>query len=233
MTKIGLWLALLLGLVGCSGGGVNAPTPVPPTPTPTPQQLLERGVQTFNATESFHFDLLLENRSLAVDTTGALAFNQAQGDVRPPDQFQASSTIQTPLGAIALSYISIGDQQWVTNPLDQTWSEAPPELRSNVSQLFTPDTGLAKFMSDLENLERLPDEGGDIHLRGTLPGEALALFAPDLASQEQITVDLFFAADSFLLNRAIMTEAAVDGVAPTWTFTFTQHNAAPEINPPI
>ncbi len=58
-------------------------------------------------------------------------------------------------------------------------------------------------------------------------------FAPELAGQPALTVDLYFAADSFFLQRVVMVEAPVEGETPSWTFDFSQHNAAPEITPPI
>jgi hypothetical protein len=227
---------LLILLVACGGGETTA-TPIPPTPTPTPQDLLDRGVAAFNAIESFHFDLALENRTLAVDQSGLLSFTEAAGDVRPPESLQASTVIQSAFGNINIGFVAIGDQQWLTNPLDGSWEATPPELQTNVALLFDPEQGLGAALAQLENLERLADETiedvNTVHLRGTLPGATLALFAPELADQPALTVDLYFAADSFLLERVVMVEATVEGETPTWTFDFSQHNAAPEIAPPI
>lgn len=234
-TRTILLIFLLMVLVGC-GGNDSTATPIPPTPTPTPQDLLERGISTFNSTESFHFDLALERRTLAVDQGGLLSFRNAEGEVHPPDSLQASTVIQSALGNITVAFIAIGDQQWLTSPLDGSWQETPPELQTNVALLFDPTQGLGAALAQMDNLERLPDESiegvNSVHLRGSLLGASLALFAPDLADQPALTVDLYFAADSFLLERVVMVEAATEGEAPTWTFDFSEHNAAPEITPP-
>ncbi len=231
------FVILTIALLAACGGGGNAATPIPPTPTPTPQELLDRGVSAFNATESFHFDLALENRTLAVDQSGLLSFTEAAGDVRAPNSLQASTVIQSAFGNINIGFVAIGSKQWLTNPLDGSWEATPPELQTNVALLFDPEQGLGAALARLENLERLPDETIEevqtVHLRGTMPGAALALFAPELADQPALTVDLYFAADSFLLERVVMVEATVEGETPTWTFDFSQHNAAPEITPPI
>jgi hypothetical protein len=236
--KLLVFLTIVLSLVVACGGGENAATPIPPTPTPTPQELLDRGISAFNGTESFHFDLALENRTLAVDQSGLLSFTEAAGDVRPPDSLQASTVIQSAFGNINVGFVAIGDQQWLTNPLDGNWEATPPELQTNVALLFDPEQGLGAALAELENLERLADETIDevntVHLRGTLPGATLALFAPELADQPALTVDLYFAADSFLLERVVMVETATEGEeTPMWTFDFSEHNAAPEIAPPI
>ena len=89
------FVILTIALLAACGGGGNAATPIPPTPTPTPQELLDRGVSAFNATESFHFDLALENRTRAVDKSGLLSFTQAAVDVDPPNSLQASTVVQS------------------------------------------------------------------------------------------------------------------------------------------
>lgn len=232
-----IFLTIVITLLVACGGSDNAATPIPPTPTPTPQELLDRGISTFNATDSFHFDLALENRTLAVDQSGLLSFTEAAGDVHPPDSLQASTVIQSAFGNINVGFVAIGDQQWLTNPLDGSWEATPPELQTNVALLFDTEQGLGAALADLENLERLPDETIDdvntTHLRGTLPGTSLALFAPELADQPALTVDLYFAVDSNILERVVMVESGADGDAPMWTFDFSEHNAAPDITPPI
>lgn len=217
--------------------GVSQTPTVPPTPTPTPQDLLQQAVTAFSGIESFHFDLALENRTLAVDQSGLLSFNKATGDVRPPDSLQASTVVQSAFGSINVSFVAIGDQQWLTNPLDNSWQETPPELQSDVGLLFNPTDGIGAQLARMENLERLANEdinGRDaIHLRGTLPGAALSRFAPDLAETPALTVDVYLDTASLWVSRIVMTQPPVDGETPTWTFDFSDHNSAAEINPPI
>ncbi|MGH2544211.1 MAG: LppX_LprAFG lipoprotein [Ardenticatenaceae bacterium] len=233
---LNLLTLILMILASCGGPAAEpTPTPVPPTPTPSPQDWLERGVEAWNNTESFHFTLELVERTIALDESGVLSFDQAEGDVVAPDSLQAQASVSTPFGRTEVGYVAIGEQQWLTNPLNGQWEEAPPEMRTDVATLFDPEAGIGPLLAEMENLERLPDETleetSTVHLRGTLPGAVLANFADDLP--ETVNVDLWIGADDHRIRQLVITEPASEGASPTWTFLFSEFNAAPAIEPPV
>ena len=235
MTKVTIPFLILLffALIGC-GGAEPAPTP---TPTPTPQDWLNAAIEAWNTTESFHFVLALENRAIPIDPSGNLAFSQAEGDVIAPDKFQASTVVKTVLGNIEVAFIAIGEDEWLTNPLNKEWEKAPVSSPFQVADLFGSEKGIAQKVKGAIGLDRDADETVDgvetVHLRGTLSGEVLADFAPELAEQKQVKMDLWISQSDNRIQKLVITEPAIDGISPIWTFTFTQYNEVPDIEPPI
>ncbi len=225
---------LLASLVAC-GGQESEPTPIPPTPTPTPQQLLDNAVRAWNETASFHFSLTLTARTIALDESGVLSFDEAEGDVVAPDRVQAETLIQTPFGSTTVAYIAIADEQWLTNPLSGQWEAAPAGLATDVSGLFHPEGGIGALLADMQALERSPDEEVDgvptVRLRGTLPGTLLSDFATDLP--ETVNVELWAGVADSRIRKLVITEPTEEGPTPTWTFLFSQFDAAPAIEPPL
>jgi lipoprotein LprG len=191
-------------------------------------------VEAWNTTESFHFALELVERTIALEESGLLSFDEAEGDVVAPDRMQAQASVTTPLGRTPVGFIAIGEQQWLTNPLNGQWEEAPPEMRTEVGALFDPEVGIGPLLADMENLERLPDESLDgtpvVHLRGVLPGALLSDFASDLP--ESVNVELWMGADDYRIRKLVITEPTTEGPTPTWTFLFSAFNAGPAIEPP-
>lgn len=229
MRYLPLLAILVVGLMGCSSP--------PATPTPTPQEWLDQAVAAWNGTESFHFTLALDNRTIALDGGGLLAFSEAEGDVVAPDRLQATTLVQTPLGNVTAAFIAIGEEQWLTNPLNGEWEQAPPEMQTEVHSIFDAEAGIGALLADLENLERPADEDlngvSTVRLRGTLPGAVLSTIAPDLAEQESVAVDLWISPADSRVQQIVITEAATEGEAAIWTFRFSQFNAAPAIEPPV
>lgn len=232
MTRRPLLLLLLVLLVAACSGREERPTP---TPTPTAQDWLERAVAAWNETESFHFTLVLADRTIALDESGALSFDEVEGDVVAPDRLQADAKIQTPFGSAEVGYIAIGEAQWLTNPLSGRWEPAPADFQTEVSGLFDAQAGIGPLLLDIETLERLPDESLDeataVRLRGTLPGAMLSAFASDLP--ENVQVDLWIGADDGRIRQLLITEPADSPPIPTWTFRFSNFDAVPPIEPPL
>lgn len=222
-----LWL-----LLGCGN-----PFAAPPIPTPTPQAWLDGAVQQWNESQSFHFSLELEGRTVALDESGTLAFSEAEGDVVLPDTLRAVAMIKSPLGAAKVGYVVIGEEQWLTNPLNGKWEKAPPSFQTDVRGLFDAQEGIGALLGELDELERAPDEQLDgmpmVHLTGSLPGQALTRFASDLAEVERVQVDLWIGQDDQRLHQIVMTEVSADGKPPIWTFRFSQFDALPTIEPPL
>jgi lipoprotein LprG len=231
MKRFIVVIALMVALLGC--GGEAVPTP---EPTPTPQDWLTRAVQAWNNTESFHYILTLVGRTITLDSSGLFAFDRVEGDVVAPDRMQAETEIRTPFGTAQIGYITIGDQQWLTSPLTGRWEQAPPDMQTEVSGIFNPESGIGAFLADLQNLQQLPNETLDgtdfVRLRGTLPGALLSDFAADLP--ETVQVDLWVSPADSRIHQIILTEtgSAIEP-PPTWTFRLSNFNGAPAIEPPL
>ncbi len=238
MTKatIPFLILLCLALIGCSGAEEQEPAATA-TPTPSPQDWLNASIEAWNSTESFHFVLALENRAIPIDPSGNLAFSEAKGDVVAPDKFQASTVVKSVLGNIEVAFIAIGEDEWLTNPLNKEWEKAPVSSPFQVSDLFGSEKGIAQKVEAATNLERHTDETIEgvqsIHLSGNLSGAVLADFAPELAEQENLKMDIWINQEDSRIQKLVITEPAIDNISAIWTFTFSQYNEVPDIEPPV
>src|SRR5690606_26494633 len=126
-------LAMLLVAGGCER---EEPAPEVVAEELTPQERLQNVVNAWNATQSFHFTLALENRTINLDEAGLLSYSNVQGDVVAPDRLQAQTMVRTPVGNTEVAFIAVGDRQWLTNPLTRQWETAPAEAAGAVSRMF-------------------------------------------------------------------------------------------------
>ncbi|HYN89076.1 MAG TPA: LppX_LprAFG lipoprotein [Ardenticatenaceae bacterium] len=236
LKRLSQLVLVVLLLAGCDAPTEPTPTTVPPTPTPTPQQLLDRAVVVWNQTRSFHFALETAGRTVSLDALGALSFSRAEGDVVAPDRLSARALISTPLGSTEMGMIVIGDDQWLTNPLNGEWEQATGDLSVSVADLFDPEAGIGVALASIENLERGADETVEevptVRLRGTLPGSAFSTVDADLAAGEVVDVDLWIGAQDGRIRRILLTEPPDGETAATWTFTFSNFDAEINIEPP-
>lgn len=237
-------LLLLVPLVACSDDSDDT-TPDVAVEAPTPRDHLERAVSTWNANESFHFTLQVANRSIALDSTGLLAYQMAEGDVVVPDRLQAQATVQTPVGNTPVALIVIGDRTWVTNPLTRQWAEAPGGTAGEVAALFHPETGIGAMLLEMEDI----DVAGETTVQGTagrtitgaLPRDLLARIDANLAELlaqnadlGQLQVELFVGRDDDQIRQIVLREPADStGAVPTWTFMFSNFGQSVEIQPPL
>lgn len=230
-------LILLLLLAGCSSESEPTPTPVPPTPTPSPQDWLNGAIEAWNETQSFHFTLVLEGRAIALDQTGTFSFSEAEGDLVAPDSLQASTFVKTLLGNIEVAFVSIQDDQWITNPLNGEWEEVAIPLQTPVTDLFDTELGIGAELADLAAVERLDDETVDgttfIRLRGDMTGGILTDLAPDLGEEKIVQVDLWLNPTDKRIYKVLVTEPVAGESAVTWTFEFSNYDGEIEITPPI
>jgi hypothetical protein len=203
----------------------------------TADEWLTRAVRSWNATRSFHFDLQLQGRTIALDGSNMLSFSQVRGNVVAPDRMRAETVVRTPLGNAEIAFVAIGRDQWLTNPLSRAWEKAPPELHTDVGSMFDPNAGIGTLLSGLQELRRGDDQtvGGErmVRLHGSLPGAVLAGFAPDLAMVARVDVEAALSHEDARIHRIVIREPARNGATPTWTFSFTRHNEETTIRPPL
>ncbi len=231
--------ALLVGLVTMvSACGDDEPAPVPAeVAEPTPEERLRSAVDVWNATDSFHFRLTVENRVIPLDQAGMLTYSTAEGDVVTPDRMQAQTTVRTPVGNTQVAFIGIGDQQWITNPLSRQWEPAPPGTAGAVATAFDPSTGIGATLTQMPDVRYSPRESLDgapaYRLSGTLPGTVMAGFAADLAAVPTLDVDLFVTPDDDRIRRIVVRQPTTpEGVIPTWTFDLSNFDQPVTIQPP-
>ncbi len=146
--------------------------------------------------------------------------------------------VRTPVGNTEVAFISVGDQQWLTNPLTRQWEAAPPGAAGAVAGIFDAESGIGALLVDMDNLEFVGEEvlGGTpvYRMRGTLPGSVLAPFAADLATAQRLDIDLLAGAEDHRIRQILVREPpAADGSIPTWTFDFSNFDQPVTIEPPL
>lgn len=227
---------ILLALVGCGASDEPAPTPIPPTPTPSPQDWLNSAAEAWNNTESFHFKLDLENRTLSLDENLGLEFGNVEGDVAAPDSLRTTTIVKTLLGNFEANFISIGEDQWLWTSLSKKWEKNAIAVETAITELFDQELGIGAALTEMSNLERLADESLDgtdtVHLRGNAPGVFISDFAPELANIEQVDVELWISKADQRIQKILITEPSVNDVSSTWTFLFSQYDSISPIEPP-
>lgn len=220
-----------------------APTPTPvvlpaATPTSVPfdvEATLRQSGQVMADLTSFHFQLRHESGSLQL--LPGLAIDDAQADVVNPDKIsiEFSGTFGQSF-AIKSSLIAIGDDSYMTNPINGKWEAVP----TDVSPLgfFSPTRGISAMMAEVRQVRLLDGDTGDsdvFRMSGTAPAQALApLVGPTL---EDATVQLQLTIDA---DTQHLLEAVIEGrVAPTdadgvvRVITLSRFNEPLTIEPPI
>ncbi len=86
---------------------------------PTAQQLLAAVRKSFSSVNAFHVVMRVQN---AGSTTGSqFQIRNADGDVVLPDKIKAQATIILSGQAVTINLISIGDTQFITDPITGQW----------------------------------------------------------------------------------------------------------------
>jgi len=123
------------------------------TTAPTAQQLISNAQAAIQQVKSYHFSLIAEN----VSTSSIQSVKSAEGDVVVPDKLQATASIFGFGGAATpVQIIAIGDKQYVTNPITNTWQPAPNLV--DLRKLANPQTGIAAVLGNIQN-PSAPKEG--------------------------------------------------------------------------
>lgn len=231
-------IMLFVLLLAACGGGEAAPEP---TPTPTPADILQRAVERLTTTSGFRFNVTLTGAPAYLDPTGQIAFRTAVGDFTAPDRAQAAVRAAA-FGLITdINVISIGENQWQTNPLTKRWESLPPNWGFNPGGLFDGQNGLPAIltadMSDatLRGRERLADGPNQelFVISGQVGGERLAAVSGGLIGPQTVEATLWIAPESYEIIRILVTEPQPEGGEPSvWQLDFSQYDQEVAIDPP-
>jgi hypothetical protein len=233
-----LFAFLLVLLLAACGGGEAAPEP---TPTPTPADILQRAAERLTTTSGFRFNVNLTGAPAYLDPTGQIAFRTAVGDYAAPDRAQAAVRAAA-FGLITdINVISIGENQWQTNPLTKRWESLPPNWGFNPGSLFDSENGLPAILTaDMTNVtlsgpERLADgPNQELYvISGQVGGERLAATSGGLIGPQAVDVTLWIAPESYEIIRIVVTEPEADATEPSvWQLDFSQYDQEVAIEPP-
>lgn len=225
-------IIFLIMSAGCGGGDTGQST----------ESILSEAAASMSALDGYQFQLSHAGPPVAVDADGSTNFVSATGHFVAPDQ--ATTTAKVSLGGMVaeISVISLGDQQWGSNPLTGTFSELDQSYIYRPAAFLDPEDGFFPVLgSDLEELTLVGEEeleelpGRKLqHLTGTLPGQALMEVSDGLIDVESMDVDLWLDPGSGEIHRVVLTDpsTAGDDDPSRWQFDFWGFGETTEITAP-
>lgn len=226
-----LMISFLILAAGCGGGDTGE----------DPESTLADAAASMAALDGYQFQLSHAGPPVAVDAEGSTNFVSATGHFVAPDQ--ATTTAKVSLGGMVaeISVISLGDQQWGSNPLTGTFSELDQSYIYRPTAFLDPEEGFFPMLgSDLEDLtlvgeeelEELPGKKFQ-HLTGRLPGGALMEVSDGLIDVESMDVDLWLDPGSGEIHRVVLTDSSTADEDPSlWQFDFWGFGETTEITAP-
>ena len=189
-----------------------------PVPTPTPvnvDELLRLAGAATAGLDTFHF--LLEHNKGGTPIAPNLTVTKASGDVVNPDGI--STEFAGTLGAFAVKsrLITLGDESYMTNPLNGAWESVPKEV--SPLGFFDPQSGIGAMMTQVQNPTLVSTKNGKIQIGGKLPVDALEPILGSATDGTTVDAVLTIDASTFFLIKAVLsgrvTAAEPDGVVRT------------------
>jgi hypothetical protein len=206
-------------------------------PRPTAQQLLAAVHKNFGSVSAFHVVMRVQNAGAM--TRSQFQIRNADGDVIMPDKIKAQATVILSGQSVAVDFISIGDTQFITDPVTGQWRVIKGALDPRI--LTNPNTGIISVVSQLQNVSApTGDTVNSIpcwRITGKLDARVLTFITGGGVPAGTIlqTSECIGKADS-LLYQAIVTGEAAIGYTPQTTLTFLLSNynehvtiAAPQV----
>jgi hypothetical protein len=223
-------LSILLSLSGCSAAKAL-----------TPEEIILKSAEEMKATTGFKFLFVRTGAPAYIDANQSYALSQLEGSYAAPDKVQATVRVVAAGIVAEVDVISIGADQWQTNPITGKWQKLPENYGFNPSQLLDPAMGLPAIigtdisnltLGEQEELEAMP--GKKLYtITGDLAGEKLNELSYGLLGPEAMTVKLWIDPETFDLYRTVITEFPGDAQKETvWTIDFWDFNVVEEISAP-
>lgn len=200
------------------------------------QTILANAATRFGQVSSFHFKLSIDG-SVPLDAANALALHGAEGDLSRPDSAQAKADVGFLGATISIKFVSVGGDQFITNPITGAWETAPAGLGYDPAVLYDNDNGIARVLSALQDPKIAGTEtvAGEesYHITATVArADAQPIAAGALASQTP-TIDLWITKSQSDLVKLTLRDSDSSGDnSTTWTLELSQQNKPVTIERP-
>ncbi len=234
-----LLLASILLMTGCSlpwkHSATNVNTAAAHAPKPTTQQLLTALQKNFRAVSSFHVVLLVQNPGAI--TQDQVQIRNANGDVVMPDKVKAQATVILSGQSVTVNLISVGDNQFITDPITGQWRIIKGVLDPRT--LTNPDSGIISLVGKVQNVSQpTSDVVNNVpcwRITGQLDAKNLAFFTGGGVSAGTMlqTSACIGKGDSLPYQVSVTGQAAVgDSTQTARIFNISHYNEAITITAP-
>lgn len=204
-------------------------------PKPTTQQLLTALQKNFRSVSAFHVVLKVDNPGSVA--TAQVQIRSANGDVVMPDKVKAQATVMLSGQPVTVNLISIGDNQYITDPITGQWRVIKGVLDPRT--LTNPNTGILSLINKVQNVSQPADDivnGVSCwRMSGQLNAKYLAFFTGGgvPAGTMLQTSTCVGKADSLPYQLTVKGQAAAgDTTATTRTFSISNYNEHVSITAP-
>ena len=123
-------------------------------PKPTAQQLIATLQKNFRSVTSFH--VVMQTQNLSSTPSSQVQIRSASGDIIMPDKIKAQASVLLSGQAVTVNLISIGDTQYITDPITGQWRTIKGVLDPRT--LTNPNTGILSLVGKLEKLTGPTDD---------------------------------------------------------------------------
>jgi LppX_LprAFG lipoprotein len=202
---------------------------------PTAQQLLVAVQKNFRNVSAFH--VVMQASNTGTPTAERIQILNASGDVVMPDKVKAQATVILSGQSVTVNLISIGNQQFITDPITGQWRVIKGLLDPRT--LTNPNTGLISLVSKVQNLSQPTDDSVNgipcWRMTGQLDAKYLAFFTGGgvPAGTMLQTSACIGKSDSLPYQLKVTGQAAAGDLANTTrTFLISNYNEKVSITAP-
>ena len=236
-------LLLLIALAACGGdeetpaGATSAAPNAEPSPTPDPAAIMSRAADIMTELESAAFEITRNGGPAYIDAGQTLNFTSASGVFGSPHSIDGTLAVAASGAALEIGFVSVGDNQYITNPLNQQWEQLPADWGFDPAALFDPETGWRPLLQqDLSDAQLLGISafGGVERYRITAiaAGARVEAILGGLAGNDAVEIEFFVdTASNEIVQMSFMTDSAGEEQAE-WLLRFFDFNEPVTINEP-
>lgn len=220
---------------GCSLPWKHSTTTLAVGPKPTTKQLLATMTKNFRSVTAFHVVMSVNNPGTV--TSDQVQIRSANGDVVMPDKVKAQATVILSGQSVTVNLISVGDNQFITDPITGQWRVIKGVLDPRT--LTNPDTGILSLVNKVQNVSQPTADSVNgtqcWRVTGQLDAKYLAFFTGGgVPAGTMLQTSACIGKSDALPYQLIVTgEAAVGDTANTSrTFVISNYNESISITAP-
>jgi len=201
----------------------------------TPKEVLDRAADELDKATSAHF--MLEQQNGSVQLAAGVQVVNAEGDVQRPDRLRMNFTLRLAGFSAESQLVAVGEQLYLTNPLNGQWQKAPPA--TGAPRVFDKDRGVSSLLRKVADPERVGSESIDgvqtQHLKGSVPAASFGAMTGGQVTADSVPGDIWVGSADYL-PRQVRLEGQIgagDTSATVRVLKFSRYNDAVSIEPPI